>query len=235
MLKAICFDLGSTLWDDYPTLLHMWERLAVHLSERGIRTTRDDMAADARRVIQSYAPSLTRAIVWQRVGRDTALYTELMRELVRENMEHFSDPGEFTRLNPLFPGVHELLEGLAGRYKLAVVSQHFRQVAQWMEHHDLRRYFSVLAISGKERIYKPDPRLYELACGRLGVAPEETMMVGDRLDNDIWPANRMEMTTVRVLSEPYRHQEPRYPRDVPDYTIEHVADLGSVVEGIEES
>jgi FMN phosphatase YigB (HAD superfamily) len=38
---------------------------------------------------------------------------------------------------------------------------------------------------------KPDPRVFRLLTGRLrarGISPEETMMVGNRLDNDIEPA-----------------------------------------------
>ena len=51
------------------------------------------------------------------------------------------------------------------------------------------------------------------------------MMVGDRLDNDIWPANRLHMTSVRVLADPYRIQHPRYHNDVPHYTLERIGDL----------
>jgi FMN phosphatase YigB (HAD superfamily) len=59
------------------------------------------------------------------------------------------------------------------------------------------------------------------------------MMVGDRLDNDIWPANRLRMRTVRVLADPYRIQQPRYHGDAPDFTVERVADVAGVVESLQ--
>jgi len=38
---AILFDLGSTLWDDYPAELFYWELLSSMLAGRGIEATLD--------------------------------------------------------------------------------------------------------------------------------------------------------------------------------------------------
>ena len=233
MLKAIFFDLGSTLWDDYPVVQLAWEVLARLLTRAGIEVSRADIVAKAHEMIASYSPSLNRAVLWQYVDGDKQQYERIIAELIEETKGRFADPLEFRRLNPLFPGVHQLLDRLSGRYALAVVSQHFAEVEDWMGFHDIRKYFRHLSVSDVERLYKPDPRLFLQPCKALGVDPREALMVGDRLDNDIWPANRLEMTTVRVLADPYRIQQPRYPRDVPDFTIERIADLGGVIEGIE--
>lgn len=233
MLKALFFDLGSTLWDDYPTELYSWEFLAQRFTELGIPTTQDDFIQHSASVIATYAPSLTRAMVWQRAGRDMELYERLMVELVEAIKELFSDPAEFKRLNPLFAGVPQMLEELSQRYVLASVSQHFSEVERWMSYYDIRRHFTHLAISGRHHLYKPDPRLFEAACSATGVEPQDAMMVGDRLDNDIWPANRLGMLTVRVLADPYRIQQPRYHRDLPNFTIETVTDLPGVLARLE--
>ncbi|MGC9393809.1 MAG: HAD-IIA family hydrolase [Anaerolineae bacterium] len=47
---------------------------------------------------------------------------------------------------------------------------------------------------------KPGPLLYEGALARMGVAPEETLVVGDRLDTDILGGLRLGMPTALVLS-----------------------------------
>jgi HAD superfamily hydrolase (TIGR01549 family) len=230
MLKAVFFDLGSTLWDDYPTELFAWEFLAQRFTAHGIPTTQDDLIRHSYSVIASYSPSLTRAMVWQRAQGDMDLYHRLMHELVAEIKRLFSDPAAFMRLNPLFPGVKEMLAELSQRYLLSTVSQHFSEVEDWMDYYGIRQYFSNLAISDRHRLYKPDPRLFQAACDATGVEPQAVLMVGDRLDNDIWPANRIGMTTVRVLADPYRIQQPRYHRDLPDYTIETVAELPGIIE-----
>lgn len=233
MLKAIFFDLGSTLWDDYPVVQLAWEVLERLLTDHGVTVSRADIVAKAHEMITTYSPSLNRAVVWQYVDGDKQQYERIIAELIEETKGRFADPQEFRRLNPLFPCVHELLDRLSERYALAVVSQHFAEVEHWMGLHDIRKYFRHLSVSHVERLYKPDPRLFLQPCKALGVEPRDVLMVGDRLDNDIWPANRLEMTTVRVLADPYRIQRPRYPRDVPDYTIERIADLSDVIERIE--
>ena len=225
MVRAVLFDLGSTLWDDYPSELHQWESIIHLLARHGIAVTLTEMIALSEQVIATYCPSLTRSMVFRLVGGNIELYTSIMAERTAEMLRRFEDPVEFRRLNPLFPGVHELLEELARRYVLGVVSQNFAEAQRWMNYHDIGHYFSHTSLSGRERLYKPDPRLFLHACAGLGVAPAEAMMVGDRLDNDIWPANRLRMTTVRVLADPYRIQQPRYHGDVPQFTIERTGDL----------
>lgn len=225
MITTIFFDLGSTLWDDYPMILDMWASVAELLTRRGVPTTTADMIEHSHRVIGSYSPSLTRAIVWQRLDGDIPQYESVMREIINASLSRLHDAGEFRRLNPLFDGVPEMLANLGGQYRLGVISQHFREVRQWIAHHGIEQHFQHLAVSGNEKLYKPDPRLFLGACEALDVSPEQALMVGDRLDNDIWPANRIGMTTVRVLAGPYKIQRPRYPRDLPDCTINHITEL----------
>lgn len=48
---------------------------------------------------------------------------------------------------------------------------------------------------------KPDPRIYELACERLGVRPEEAVFVGDGANDELAGAERVGMTAV-LLERP---------------------------------
>jgi len=47
---------------------------------------------------------------------------------------------------------------------------------------------------------KPGPLLYERALARMGTSPEETLVIGDRLDTDILGGLRLGMPTALVLS-----------------------------------
>ncbi len=47
---------------------------------------------------------------------------------------------------------------------------------------------------------KPDPRIYELACDRLGVQPEQAVFLDD-LGINCKPARAMGMSTIKVVSE----------------------------------
>jgi HAD superfamily hydrolase (TIGR01549 family) len=233
MLKAIFFDLGCTLWDDYPAELHQWRITSRLLEKYGVQTTPAYLERLAHDVIDTYCPSLTRSMAWRLLKGDAGSYWKLFAELKEELLQTYRDPAEFIRLNPLFPGVPQLLAQLAERYPLAVVSQHFTEAKHWLEVHGIAKYFKFTALSMHEELYKPDPRLFLTACTALGVEPAQVMMVGDRLDNDIWPANRLRMVSVRVLGEPYRHQQPRYHLDVPQFTIERVTELPQVLASLD--
>jgi len=148
-----------------------------------------------------------------------------MEELATSMLELFRDKGAFVKMNPLFAGVPDMLSTLSGNYRLAVVSQNFSEANLWMKWHGIHQFFDWISLSSSEDIYKPDPRLFKAACDGLEVSPEDCIMVGDRLDNDIWPANRLRMKTVRVMADPYRIQQPRYERDLPDHTIENVSEI----------
>ncbi len=56
---------------------------------------------------------------------------------------------------------------------------------------------------------KPDPRIYELACRRLGVAAEEALFVGDGANDELAGADRAGMRAVLLdgSGEHGRHWE----------------------------
>jgi putative hydrolase of the HAD superfamily len=61
-------------------------------------------------------------------------------------------------------------------------------------------HFDVVVESAVEGLRKPDPRIYELVCERLGIAPTEAVFLDD-LGVNLKPARALGMTTIKV-SEP---------------------------------
>lgn len=47
----------------------------------------------------------------------------------------------------------------------------------------LGEVFGVTVVSGEEGIMKPDPRIFEILCGRAGVAPSECVFIDDAAHN----------------------------------------------------
>ena len=60
--------------------------------------------------------------------------------------------------------------------------------------------FDVVVESSVEGIRKPDPRIYRLACDRLGVAPDNAVFLDD-LGINLKPARAMGMITIKVVTE----------------------------------
>lgn len=62
---------------------------------------------------------------------------------------------------------------------------------------ELSELFDVFIESSVEGMRKPDPRIYELACSRLGVVPGESVFLDD-IGANLKPARRLGFTTIKV-------------------------------------
>jgi putative hydrolase of the HAD superfamily len=60
--------------------------------------------------------------------------------------------------------------------------------------------FDLVVESSIEGIRKPNPRIYQIACERLGVAPERAVFLDD-LGVNLKPARELGMKTIKVLGE----------------------------------
>ncbi|MEM9953899.1 MAG: HAD-IIA family hydrolase [Chloroflexota bacterium] len=72
-------------------------------------------------------------------------------------------------------------------------------------------------------IGKPKPAMFEVALARLGTSPEETLMIGDRLNTDIEGASNVGIKTALVLTGVNQRDDIG---DIqPDYVFEGLPDL----------
>ncbi len=88
-----------------------------------------------------------------------------------------------------------LLERLATRFRLGVVSNFTGNLDRCLAELDLLRLFAVTADSLVVGWSKPDPRLFLHALGALGARPEAAWMVGDNFEADIRPAAALGLAT----------------------------------------
>jgi HAD superfamily hydrolase (TIGR01549 family) len=86
-----------------------------------------------------------------------------------------------------------LLERLADRYRLGVISNFTGNLVPCLEELDLARFFRVMLDSAIEKIEKPDARLFRRALDALSAQPASGWMVGDNFAADIQPAQMLGM------------------------------------------
>lgn len=72
---------------------------------------------------------------------------------------------------------------------------------------------------------KPSPAMYQIALDRMGLVPEEALVVGDRAETDIAGAQRIGCKTALVLSGVTSHADAYTWRPLPDLII---ADLDAI-------
>ena len=87
-----------------------------------------------------------------------------------------------------------------------------------------------MVASAEEGVAKPDKRIFEIALTRAGCKPQEAAMIGDRLDNDIVPANELGMYTIWIKQGNWVYAEPKEKLEYPDWTICSLKELEELVE-----
>ena len=101
-----------------------------------------------------------------------------------------------------------VLERLAGRYRLGVVSNFTGNLRPCLEELGLARLFAVLSDSALVGWSKPDPRIFFQAVHELGVEPADTVFVGDSLARDMAGARAAGMRHVWLTPDPARQGLP---------------------------
>ena len=98
-------------------------------------------------------------------------------------------------------------------------------------------YFTAVLISGDRDVAsrKPAARIFGLACTGLQTVPEETLMVGDSLENDIRGAQAYGMQAVLVTGEDRRRYEEAGVAGAQEAgdraAVPTVANVGEVIDG----
>lgn len=125
----------------------------------------------------------------------------------------------------LYPDAVSCLKALQSRFYIGIIANQPLGTADRMEKMGLAPYLDRIISSAEEGLAKPDPAIFRLALERAGCRPEQAVMIGDRLDNDIVPAKQLGMTTIWVKQGFGGLSTPRTPEETPDFTVESLSDI----------
>ena len=128
----------------------------------------------------------------------------------------------------LYPDTMECLRILKKKYKLGIIANQIPGAEKRLEEMGIRRYFDVIVSSAEEGVAKPDPRIFNIALIRAGCTPEQAVMIGDRIDNDIVPAKQMGMKTVWIRQGVGRYWNIQGDCETPGYEVNNLSELLSL-------
>ena len=123
------------------------------------------------------------------------------------------------------PQAAECLSALHKKYKIGVIANQSPGTADRMKQYGLSQYLDLIIASAEEGVEKPDLKIFELALKRADCLPENAVMIGDRLDNDIMPAKRMGLKTIWVRQGFGGLGNPSTEEDTPDYCVDNLLQL----------
>jgi HAD superfamily hydrolase (TIGR01549 family) len=165
-IKALCFDVDGTLSDTDDLYVHKVSRFFPRF------LFRDPDHAARRFVMWVEAPGNALLGLTDTIGLDdeiVALIDWISRHQKKSAKTFW-----------LIPGVDEMLAKLKGHYLMCVVSARDEKgTMRFLEQFNLVQYFDAVITGQSAEHTKPYPDPILLATQKMGVKPEECLMIGD--------------------------------------------------------
>ena len=169
------------------------------MSDQMTRAILFDMMGVLLRRRDDYVPDPLVDAVDDRIGSvtdDEYFRAEIRREFhlagpaFEDLLAHI--PPKYEAFAPLW----ELLPDLRKRYKLAIVNNGTSLTFPWFNaRYKIERSFDLYLASGQAGIAKPEAGIYQQACRKLGVAPEECLFMDD-LEKNVEGARQVGMQAI---------------------------------------
>lgn len=134
-------------------------------------------------------------------------------------------PRWYGELEKLYPDTKMILEALSKKYKLGVIANQSLGTKERLDNWNIGKYFDVVVASAEAGWAKPDLKIFNLALEQAGCKPNDAVMIGDRLDNDIVPAKQIGMKTVWVRQGFAKYQIICNESEQPDFIIDSISDI----------
>jgi HAD superfamily hydrolase (TIGR01549 family) len=131
-----------------------------------------------------------------------------------------------------FDDAPETITNLSKQYELGIIANQTVDSLKLLNHYNLNQFFKIKVISSEVKLKKPDPRIFTLAMKLALSKPEDCIMIGDRLDTDIGPANKLGLTTIRTENSLFKLQQPTDKFEQPTYTVAKLSEIPQVLHNL---
>lgn len=185
-VRAVFFDFGGVL---YKTPDRSWMKrwmVALRLGNDEIINAILSSPEDSPYMQAVLLGRIPESEMWARMGQRWHLGHLLVRWMQRNAMSR----------RRLDREVAAYLGGLRPRYRTAILSNAGSEARRFFtEVFEFHRLVDEMIISAEEGVAKPDERIYRVALGRLGAAPQEALLLDDVARN-VEAARRLGMHVV---------------------------------------
>src|SRR6476620_8537690 len=114
-------------------------------------------------------------------------------------------------------------------YGILIIANQSGHALSILQKYGIIGLFEAIVFSSQTGFRKPDRRIFEAALLSAGKSGPECVMIGDRLDTDIKPANELGMKTIRITNSLFSQQEPLTDNEHPTLTIKRLREIPSEI------
>jgi len=226
----IFFDLGQTLIDEWDYITYFDKLLYETLNGYGAKIDYRSYITLRNNIIFNRCFGTSGLLDIVRLisqlilpkGYDKIVFDKIMNNLLVNKK----------KLIKLYDEVPRIIPILSDDYSLGIISNNSSGSADLLTKNNLNKYFEIIYLSQNFGIKKPDPLIFSKALEFSCISKEYCVMVGDRLDIDIYPANQLGLKTIRTLNSIYRVQEPINKNEQPLFAISSLSELPSILSSI---
>jgi putative hydrolase of the HAD superfamily len=206
MTQAVFFDVGNTLLFPHPSVSEVCRQVLLDAGH-----VRDLNAIDEYMpLVDAYYEDRYREddTFWTDEGETNdvwvGMYSLLARklgldedaeELARRVYEEFGRADRWRAYDDVVPALMRLKER---GHRLGIISNWDRRLAGLLDGLGIAGLLDTIVSSAEVGLHKPDPRIFQLACDRVGVQPGDAVHVGDHHYADILGASAVGMIPVLI-------------------------------------
>lgn len=129
----------------------------------------------------------------------------------------------------LYSDTVSCLENLSEKYKIGVIANQSPGTRTRLQQHGILPYIDLVIASAEEGVAKPDKRIFEIALQRSNCRPENAMMIGDRIDNDIVPAKLLGMHTIWIKQGFGKYWTIKNETERADFVVENLMEICDIL------
>ncbi|MBQ8567031.1 MAG: HAD family hydrolase [Clostridia bacterium] len=125
----------------------------------------------------------------------------------------------------LYDNTVKCLEALHKKYKIGIIANQSLGTKSRLERYGILKYIDLIVASAEEGVSKPNKKIFEIALERSCCSPHKSIMIGDRIDNDIIPAKKMGMNTIWIKQGLHQHWNITEDFEKADLTVNNLNEI----------
>jgi FMN phosphatase YigB (HAD superfamily) len=226
----LIFDLGQTLINEWNFLKFFDQKLLELINGFGGRidwrnyiTLRNNIIKNrmiGNGGIEELIITICRLIL--PIGYDRIILNKIYSDLYYGKKKYFC----------LNEGAKKVVETLSKSHELGIISNQPEEATEPLMSANILSLFNRVVIPSKIKNKKPHERLLFQDINLTGFPANRCIMIGDRLDLDILPANKLGMKTIRFTDSLFNIQSAKIKHEIPTYTIKNLEEIPHVIKDI---
>lgn len=224
-IKWVFFDIGDVLFnEDAPHMLYFHSLLGA-MRRNGVDVPWDQYHA---RILDCVRLSPGTAAVdaahqfvpagnlWDKIYHESRAVYEAIRQ-----------PRPY---GVLLDNMTDTVQNVRENFHIGIIANQHPEVLQALDDYGVGSQFDVKIIDQIVGVSKPDHAIFHLALNQAACGAAEAIMVGDRPDSDVAPANALGMRTVRFRRGLlYSYYDPRTDVERADVEVRELGRLASAI------